>query len=455
VTKSSTASVLDISARLDRIPIATRSHRTWAGLLCAVFLFELADLNTFAYVAPALRQHWGATVSGIGWVTSAAFLGMFGGALIGGRVADRFGRKWALIGSAACYSLFSLLSAAAPNMAVLGVLRVLTGVGLEAMTVVGLIYVSEMFPARIRGRYQSLILGVGLIGIPMMSWFAKFVVPAGPQTWRWVFVLGGAGIVAAVAMVGLLPESVRWLEAHGQRRSADLLVARLESEALQRTGAALPPAGEPPRVEEPGQLRELFVGRYRRRTLVLSLGWVFGILGFYGFNAWVPTLLAERGYSVAQSLTYAAILSIGAVPGALLAWPFIDRWERKHALLCIELLIAALVLVYGFVVSLPVVLVSGFLVTLLLQMQTAFLYTYTPEVFPTRLRGVGTGFTNGLGRLAGAGGGALVAALFSQWGYASVFVYVAGAMVLVGLLIGIFGVRTTGRPLAEINALGS
>jgi putative MFS transporter len=47
------------SARLDRIPLATRTHRVWAGLLCAVFLFELADLNTFAYVAPALKKHWG------------------------------------------------------------------------------------------------------------------------------------------------------------------------------------------------------------------------------------------------------------------------------------------------------------------------------------------------------------------------------------------------------------
>jgi len=448
----SSHAVLDVSARLDRIPVVTRSHRTWAALLCAVFLFELADLNTFAYVAPALRQHWAASVSSIGLVTSAAFLGMFVGALIGGQVADALGRKWALIGSAICYSLFSLLSALAPNMAVLGVLRVLTGVGLEAMTVVGLIYIAEMFPARIRGRQQSLILAVGLIGIPMMSWFARLVVPTGPQAWRWVFVLGGMGILVAVVMVRLLPESVRWLEAHGLRQQASELVTRLEEQARERTREELPLVGAAPPVEEPGRLGELFVGRYRSRTLVLAVAWVFGILGFYGFNAWVPTLLVEKGYNVVQSLTYAAILSIGAVPGALLAWPFIDRWERKYTLLGIEVVIGALVLVYGFVANLPVVLLTGFLITLLLQMQTAFLYTYTPEVFPTRLRGVGTGFTNGLGRLAGAGGGALVAALFQAWGYSSVFIYVAACMLSVGLVIALFGVRTTGRSLAAISA---
>jgi len=104
------------------------------------------------------------------------------------------------------------------------------------------------------------------------------------------------------------------------------------------------------------------------------------------------------------------------------------------------------------VANLPVILVTGFLITLLLQMQTAFLYTYTPEVFPTRLRGAGTGFTNGLGRLAGAGGGPLVAALFQAWGYRSVFIYVAACMLSVGLVIALFGVRTTGRSLAAISA---
>lgn len=440
------------SARLDRIPLATRTHRVWAVLLCAVFLFELADLNTFAYVAPALRQHWGIDVGGIGLVTSAAFVGMFVGALIGGRIADRFGRRWVLIGSAAAYSLFSLASAFSPNLTTLGVLRVLTGVGLEAMTVVGLIYISEMFPAARRGRYQALILGVGLLGIPVMSWFARFVVPLGDSGWRWVFVLGAVGLIAAVAMVWLLPESVRWLDAQGRADDADRVVSALEREARDTLGEELPPpTPTPATTREPARLRELFTGRLRSRTLLLALVWIFGILGFYGFNAWVPTLLAAKGYTVVESLTYTAVLSIGAVPGALLAWPVIDRWERKYTILVIEIAVAALVIVYGFVANVPVILITGFLVTLLLQMQTAFLYTYTPEVFPTRLRGVGTGFTNGIGRLAGAGGGVLVAAVYQGWGYASVFIYVAACMLLVGGLLAVFGVRTTGKPLESIT----
>ena len=237
-------------------------------------------------------------------------------------------------------------------------------------------------------------------------------------------------------------------------QEAERVVDGLEREARALVGE-LPPVRSLPPAPEPARLRELFTGRLRSRTLLLALVWIFGILGFYGFNAWVPTLLVSKGYNVVESLTYTAVLSIGAVPGALLAWPIIDRFERKYAILVVEVAVAAFVIVYGFVSNVPVVIISGFLVTLLLQMQTAFLYTYTPEVFATRLRGVGTGFTNGVGRLAGAGGGILVAAIYSTWGYASVFVYVAACMLLVGLLIALFGVRTTGIRLEEIAPRGA
>jgi len=181
------------------------------------------------------------------------------------------------------------------------------------MTVVGLIYIAEMFPARIRGRQQSLILAVGLIGIPLMSWFARLVVPTGPQAWRWVFVLGG--------MASSRPW--RWFDCCRSRsggwRHTPPAAGIRAGDAARATGPGAHPRGvatgrAAPPVEEPGRLGELFVGRYRSRTLVLAIAWVFGILGFYGFNAWVPTLLVEKGYNVVQSLTYAAILSIGAVP---------------------------------------------------------------------------------------------------------------------------------------------
>jgi putative MFS transporter len=341
------------------------------------------------------------------------------------------------------------VTAAATNVAMLLVFRFFTGVGMEAMTVVGLTYVSEMFPRAFRGRYQSLILAIGLIGIPAMSWFAWAVVPLGQDGWRWVFVLGSGGLIAASLMIKYLPESIRWQEGQGQGAKAEALLADLEAEAEAKTGEPLPEP-EPEAITAPGRFLELFGRTYARRTIVLSAAWIFGILGFYGFNGWIPTLLVEHGYQLTQSLTYTAIISIGAVPGGLFAWPFTDRWQRKYALLVFCTLIAALILVYGFVPNEAVVLIVGFLASFLLQTETAFIYSYTPEIFPTRLRGAGAGFTVGLGRLAGFAGGYLVASIFSGFGYAAVFIYVAIAMAGEGLILGVFGERTSRRALETI-----
>lgn len=436
-------------ARMNRLPLATTRHKRWVWLLVGVFVFELADLNTFGFAAPGLIKYWHISVGTIGNVTSAAFLGMFAGALVGGKAADQMGRRRALIASSIFYSVFSLVTAAATNVAMLLVFRFFTGLGMEAMTVIGLTYVSEMYPRAFRGRYQSLILGIGLVGIPAMSWFARGVVPLGADGWRWVFVLGGGGLIAAVLMIKYLPESIRWQEAQGRGAEAEALVAELEAEAEAKTGEPLP-APEPEAITVPGRFTELFGRTYARRTVVLSLAWIFGILGFYGFNGWIPTLLVEHGYQLTTSLTYTAIISIGAVPGGLFAWPFTDRWQRKYALLVFCTLIAALILVYGFVPNQAVVLVVGFFVSFFLQTETAFIYTYTPEIFPTRLRGAGSGFTVGLGRLAGFAGGYLVASIFSGFGYAAVFIYVAIAMAAEGVILGVFGERTSRRALENI-----
>jgi predicted MFS family arabinose efflux permease len=149
--------------RLDRLPIAS-FHREITWLLGFVFFFELGDINTFSFAAPALLKAWHLSVSTISVIVSATFLGMFVGATTGGWFSDRVGRKRALVVTVAWYSAFSMLNACVWDTKGLFVARLLTGVGLSAMTVVAITYVSEMFPARWRGTYQGWIMTIGLIG---------------------------------------------------------------------------------------------------------------------------------------------------------------------------------------------------------------------------------------------------------------------------------------------------
>ena len=442
----------DLAARLDRIPVVTATHRRWIGLLGFLFVFDLVDLNSFAYAAPALRTEWGLSIGNIGVITSAGFVGMFAGAIVGGRLSDRVGRRPVLICAVFFYSLFSLLSALAAGPWTLGVLRVLTGFGLQAMTGVLLVWVSEMFPRSLRGRYQSLLLAIGLAGVPIAAWVARAVVPLGPGAWRWIFVVGALGAIGGIAAIRVLPESVRWRAAHARPVDAreEAMVARMEEQAKRRTGEPLPEP-EPDRPVVPGRLTDLLRGAMLRRTVVAAVACVFLILSFYGFSSWVPTLLVERGYSTAQSLTFSSILAVAAVPGALLAVPVIDRFERRSVILVLELAVGALLLLFGLVDHPAAIIVCGFGAAMLMQTGVAVLYTYIAEVFPLHLRGLGSGIANGSGRLAGVLGGFLVAALYGGAGLVAVYAYLAVAAALMGLVLGLFGERTTNRRLEDIE----
>ncbi|MBN9794003.1 MULTISPECIES: MFS transporter [unclassified Pseudonocardia] len=446
------APVTDLAARLDRIPVATPTHRRWVAVLGALFVFDLVDLNSFAYAAPALRAEWGLSIGEVGAVTSAAFVGMFAGAIVGGRLSDRYGRRPVLLGAVLFFSVCSLLSALSWDAWSLGVLRVLTGFGLQATTGVLLVWVSEMFPRSLRGRYQALLLAVGLAGIPIAAWLARIVVPLGPGSWRWIFVVGALGAVVALVAWRTVPESVRWRSAQG--RSPDprdeRLVARMEHEARAQLGTDLPePVPDPPRPE--GRLSDLLRGATLRRTVVASTACVFLILSFYGFSSWVPTLLVERGYTTAESLTFASVLAIAAVPGALLVAPVVDRFDRRAVVLVLQTLSAGLVLAFGLVTHPVAIAVTGFLAAMFMQATVPVLYTYIAEVFPLHLRGLGSGIANGSGRLAGVAGGLLVAATFAGLGLTAVYVYLAAAALLLGLVMALFGERTTNRRLEDIE----
>src|SRR6185295_17650553 len=181
--------VSSVAARLDRLPISA-FHRRMVYLLGYVFFFELGDLNSFGFAAPAVREAWHLSIATIGRITSASFVGMFVGATTAGWLSDRLGRKRALVITTVWYSAFSLLNAFAWDVTSLAVARLLTGVGLSAMTVVAMTYISEMFPAGRRGTYQAWIMTIGLCGIPVTAYVARFLIPAAPWGWRAVFIWG-------------------------------------------------------------------------------------------------------------------------------------------------------------------------------------------------------------------------------------------------------------------------
>ena len=434
------------AARLDRLPISS-FHRDMITLLSYIFFFELGDLNSFAFAAPGVRQQWHLPIDTISYITSASFIGMFIGATTGGWFSDRVGRKRALVITTLWYSGCSLLNAFAWDVNSLFATRLLTGVGLSSMTVVAMTYISEMFPAKLRGRYQALILTIGLCGIPVTAYVARFIIPFAPWGWRAVFVWGSLAIIFPL-MAGRLEESPRWFENQGRKEDADAAMARIEARVVAENGALPDVASEAPAVPRGGGFRELVEsGSLGRLTLLMTV-WMCQTLGIYGFLSWVPTLLVEHGFSVVRSLEQSSAMSIGAVPGAWIASKLSDRWERKHLIGIVAVAIAICGLSYGLSFRTVTIVIFGFLVAMGQQVFAALLYAYTPECFPTQVRNTGTGLSYGMGRLAnGLVGPFIVAFLFQRYGYIPVFVYIAICWAVVAVLVTTLGPKTRGRAL--------
>lgn len=437
------------AARLERLPISS-FHRQIALTLGMVFFFEIGDINTFSYAAPAILKAWHLSISQISVIVSATFFGMFLGATTGGWFSDRVGRKKALISTTLWYSGFSLLNAFVWESKGLFVTRLLTGVGLSAMTVVGITYITEVFPASKRGKYQGLIVMTGLVGIPVTAYVARFCIPLFSWGWRLVFIWGSLGALVAV-LASRMEESPRWFENHGRKAEMEQVLARIEERVRADCGELPPPAEQVSVKVQSHSYGDLFSSGYLKQTVVLVVVWICQTLGFYGFMAWVPTLLVAHGFSLVHSLAWSSAISIGAIPGAFIAALVSDRWERKWLITLAALLVGAFGLPYGMSFSSVPIVIFGFLVAMFLQSFAALLYAYTPEVYPTEIRNSGAGLAYGIGRLANAFGPLLVAFFYNHYGYTSVFVYIAVCWLLVAITIGGFGVRTRGQVLERLT----
>lgn len=251
-----------------------------------------------------------------------------------------------------------------------------------------------------------------------------------------------------------LPESPRWLDSHGYHEEADIAVRLLEAEAITKTSAPLPDPIDADQSVPTAQASDLLRQGYLRRTAVLGIGYGLALVGYYGFTAWLPTLLTENGLTGPESLAYTSILSLAAVPGTLGAMLFIDKFERKTAIFFLFVVIGIFMLLFGISDTPAIVLASGLVITFLMYAGSACFYTYMPEIFPTHLRALGAGTANGIARMMTFASTFILAALLSTMGFTPALIFLAAAMISTGLILGLFGERTKNLTQESISQIG-
>ena len=215
-------------------------------------------------------------------VIASGFVGMFVGAALLGRFADHVGRRTAFLLNLGVYSVFTLLGAFSAGPVLLIVSRFFAGIGIGAELPLVDTYLSELLPARERGRYTAWAYTLGFVGVPAAGLLGRLLVPRRPfgwDGWRWMFVIGSLGAAIVWSMRAGLPESPRWLESVGRFEEADAITAGMER-AAEELGP-LPPAdaGEMVSIGRAG-LAVIFGDRYRGRTIMLCVFHVFQAVGY-------------------------------------------------------------------------------------------------------------------------------------------------------------------------------
>ena len=317
---------------------STRSAGAWVATLCwLAVLLDGFDLVVLGAVLPSLLDYrpWGLTPASASLVTTVGLVGMTIGALTIGTLTDVVGRRKALIGAVASFSVFTLLCAFAPGPVAFGALRFLAGLGLGGCLPTAIALVNEFSRGHRGGRATTTVMTGYHVGAVATAALAIAVIPH--LGWRAMFVLGALpALVLIPLMLRHLPESASYLLAHGRREEAEAVAARygleLEPDAAPADGHAAPaPTAAPARVEATGSVKVLFSPAYLRNSIAIWVTSFMGLLLVYGLNTWLPQLMRVAGYDLGAALAFLLVLNVGAVVGLLVAGRVADRVGARTA----------------------------------------------------------------------------------------------------------------------------
>ncbi|MEV0323657.1 MFS transporter [Streptomyces sp. NPDC050658] len=457
--RDTTAAAPSIGDRIDRMPV-TPTHRRLTAVVGVGLLFDTFENNLAGTISKVLQEDFAFNGTTLKLVLASAFIGQFVGSVVLGRVADRYGRRRAFLINLALYSGFSLLGAFSPNAAWLIVTRFFAGVGIGAEQSLSDCYLADVLPAKQRGRYTAWAYTLAFCGVPAVGFAALWLVPLSPlgiDGWRWLFVLGALGSAVVWVLRRNLIESPRWLAANGREHEAEALVSRMEAEvpatAVPAAAAQTGPAG--PAVEtgaaaqaaapaRTARLRDVFQARFRRRTAMLWLFCTLSVVGYYGFGALAPQILAAKGYDVVTSIGFTAVSFIGYPIGALLSVPVMDRMERKRLVALSAAAMALSGIGFAYASSATLIMLLGVVYTLVSNIFSTVSHVYLAEQYPTAIRAAATGLAYSLSKLSAAALPFALLPVLEEHGPGTMFTVIAGAMTALVAVVLVLGGRTTG-----------
>lgn len=380
-----------------------------------------------------------------------AILGTVIGSLVWGHLADRFGRRATILVIATMFMATSVC-AVMPSLPWNLLMCFLMGFSVGGLLPIVYSLLTETMPVKRRGQLIVLVAGIGTaLGFLFASWTANWLIPV--FSWRIMWFFGVPTGLSLILLNRHIPESPRFLLAHGRRKEADAVMRSFGIVPSEKTA---PEPVAAPR-EAPAAAGHLYRRPYRGITFALIVfGLAWGLANF-GFLVWLPSYVASSGISADAVTAILAKAALFSIPGSLLcAWLY-GRLGSKSTLIAAAGLTAATLGVFAalgeqlprhtqlFTAAVAVLLVA-------LWASIAVLAPYSAEVYPTAIRGVGSGVAAGATKLGGVFALGLSVAAIAPPAIAGSAALAAVPAVLAALMLLIFGIETRGRTLEEISA---
>lgn len=401
--------------------VSDKSKTVLTLVLCfAIAVFEGFDLQSMGVAAPRMRAEFGLDNAQMAWAFSAAILGTLPGALLGGRFADRIGRKAVLLISIAIFGVMSLLTAYASDYGLLLVIRFLTGLGMGGALPMMITLASEA----VSEKYKGTAVSVMYSGIPFGGMLTAFLAMAlaGDAEWRHIFYVGGlAPIILIPLLMKFLPESKDYLTAHQNKPSVPFFEV-------------------------------LFAKERRYSTLQIWVSFFFTLVVLYFLLNWLPLLMGAQGLSKAEANYVQIGYNVGGILGSIMMGILLDKLRMSFVIKLIY--IGILVSLCCLAVSPTVALLSLSAVGcgLFIVGGQSALYGLAAMFYPTEMRGTGVGAAVAVGRI-GSFAGPLFAGMLLSLGSSSAMVIGASIpLILIAAIAALMLVRKP-KPVQQGTAV--
>ncbi|MGU3782271.1 3-(3-hydroxy-phenyl)propionate transporter MhpT [Burkholderia metallica] len=375
------------------------------GLCLAVALLEGLDLQSTGIAAPRMAHEFHLAIAQLGWAFGIAALGLLPGAAIGGRLADRIGRKRVLMMSVALFGIFSIATTQVWDLQSLLVARFLTGLGLGAAMPNLIALCAEAAPPGQR----STAVGVMYCGMPFGAALSAVIgiVSPGAEGWRHIFYVGGIGPLLTLPLLALLlTESTHFAAAS---RSAN---------------------GE----SKGGIVRALFSDGRAATTIALWISYLGTLIVLYFLMNWLPSMVLSHGLTQVQASIVQMMFNVGGGVGAIVIAGLTDRLGKRPVVIGMYAGIAISLLALASAAGSVSMAWGGLLAGLFLVGTQSVLYALAGATYPTRVRGTGVGAAVAVGRVGSMVGPLIAGQLLALGQSASMLVIASIPLIVIAAL---------------------